>query len=168
MGALMTACVARSDDARLLFLADFYPPQLLTDIGGYLKLEACILHPNCWQLYHAASYMLLHPHCSSSTATNAAQYARNHSVVCMSAGPAPCYALVHVKKGGKTQKNGQKQDSAAVRHRDPALCPIGHLARHFARRFTILMVRCARQRIFLLCQSCCKYLPHSLLPYHNS
>jgi hypothetical protein len=41
MGALMIACIARSDDARLIFLADFFAPQLLTDIGECLTPVFC-------------------------------------------------------------------------------------------------------------------------------
>jgi hypothetical protein len=42
MGTLMTACVVRGDDARLIFLTEFYESQLLTDIGGCLTAACSI------------------------------------------------------------------------------------------------------------------------------
>ncbi len=53
------------------------------------------------------------------------------------AGPANCYVLPLVLRGGKAMRAGKVGYSGAIRGRDPLLCAVRALAYHLMHRFTI-------------------------------
>ena len=64
--------------------------------------------------------------------------------------------VMHVRRGGKTQKESRVQYSGSLRTADPVSCPHGALGRHLWRRFTAdrvsvrTAVRTAAAHVFLV------------------
>lgn len=55
-------------------------------------------------------------------------------------GPAPCFLMSAVVKGGKVQKNGKKGFLGAIRHQNPYKDPHASTGRWLVRRYTIEQV----------------------------
>ena len=43
-------------------------------------------------------------------------------------GPQPCFPLIMMTENGKVNQYGKKLSMAAIRHKEPMVCPLGHLA----------------------------------------
>ena len=91
----------------------------------------------------------------------------------MLAGPAPCFLISAVVKGGKAQKNGKKGFLGAIRHENALKDCHAAMGRWFVRRYTIEQVmpvgcqQCSADylELFVLPSICAKWL-HETVALH--